>query len=290
MIDSETMAELRTLAADLSKVWRDPTVTSQQRKAIVRLAIKRVHLYPGSASDTWPMEIEWENGLRTRIALTLEDRAPHRVARPRILRPPWRAIDPSAYPFIRERVGEGLSVLAIAEALNRAEIRHPRGPWGEKNVRLAVKRLRDGQVPGVEPLLAPPSLTERVRALHSQGQSPAQIVSQLRAQQVQTRRQTLVTREVVYKALERLRLPAHVTLSDRRVRLELQAAGGSATAAQLADRLNGLGLLTKSGRPWTSTSVRPRCRKLDLPFRHTRHTASKAGMAEAPPVTPGVEG
>jgi hypothetical protein len=266
--DATILADLRALVSDLPSLWRHPRVSSAQRKTLVRMMIAAIHVTPGI--ETWPIEIEWASGLRTRLQFTRKVRVPPRLVLPPHLRPPWRSIETGAYVFIRDRLSEGLSVPTIVDALNAAHIRHPRGDWGEKNVGNAIKRLRDGRVPGLEPLPAPPSLMERVRVLYHQGHSPAEIVAQLRHQHVQTRFQTPVTRAVVYKAMERLGLPAHVTLANRRVRSELQAAGGSATAAQLADRLNALGLPTKSGRPRTSTSVREKCGDLNIPFLRSR--------------------
>lgn len=286
MPDDATLGQLRALLTDLPTLWRDARITSARRKTLVRMVISAIRVTP--ATDAWPFEIVWESGVRTRSALTKEDRAPQRVVRPRHLRPPWRAIEAGAYLFIRDRLSEGLSVSAITEALNAASIRHPRGAWREKSVIRAIKRLRDGRVPGLEPPPAPPSLTERVRALYRQGHSPAEIVDQLRRQGVQTRHQTLVTRGVVYKALERLGLPTHFTITNQAISSHLRAWGPTARAGEIAQRLNGLGFTTKWSRPWTPESVRGKLRNLGIPFARCRGASAPVADA-AEELTPGAD-
>jgi hypothetical protein len=52
-------------------LWRHPNVTSQQRKTIVQLLIKAIHVTPGR--EVWTLEIEWSGGARSQHeALTRE--------------------------------------------------------------------------------------------------------------------------------------------------------------------------------------------------------------------------
>jgi DNA invertase Pin-like site-specific DNA recombinase len=274
-LDDAMRAELRELVSDLPRLWRHPSVTAERRKAIVRAVIKVIHVTP--APEAWPLEIEWVSGVRTTLRVTRADRAPARPPK----RPPgpWREIDPGAYPFIRNRVATGMALSAIAEALNAAGVPHPRGVWRIKSVQRAIARLRRGEIPGVEPPPAPPTLMERIRALYHQGHAPAEIVSELRGQHVQTRHQTLVTREVVYKALERLGLPTHFTIANQAISSHLRAWSPTATPGEIAERLNGLGFTTKLSRPWTPVSVREKLRDLGIPF--TRCRGASAPVADA---------
>lgn len=272
--DDATLAELRQILSDLPRLWRHPSVTPEQRKAIVRAVIKFIHVSP--ASDTWTLEIEWVSGMQTPVPLTRQNRAPARPASYSA----HKLIDPAAYPFIRERAALGMTVPAIVEALNAAGFRHPRRVWRPQSVNWAIARLRRGEVPGVEPLPAPPTLTDHVRRLHHQGYSPAEMVAQLQAQGVRTRHRTPVTLDVVYKALERLELSAHSVLTDQRVCAQLREWGPSATAAEVARRLNALGLTTKAGRPWTPENVREKLRGLRLAFVRLRRLSRPAPQAE----------
>lgn len=66
-LDETELAELRGLLEDLGTLWQHPSVTFQQRRAVVRLIIKAVYVTPDR--DRWTVEIDWVGGARTRLAL-----------------------------------------------------------------------------------------------------------------------------------------------------------------------------------------------------------------------------
>jgi hypothetical protein len=78
-LDDRTIAELGSLLGDLPRLWRHPSVTPEQRKAIARTLFTRVHL--SMTGDTWPLEVEWVGGARTALGLSPESRSRGRVQR-----------------------------------------------------------------------------------------------------------------------------------------------------------------------------------------------------------------
>jgi hypothetical protein len=170
----------------------------------------------------------------------------------------------------------GTSVEEIAERLNEMGVRYRRGPWTPKGVtaaiwtpkgvKAAIYRLRRGHISGVEPLPLLQSLPDRVLALHALGSSPLQMLAQLRSEGVTTRYQTVVSRQAVYDALNRLKLRPPSVNMNQRVREELLDWAASATPAEIATRLNALGLTTMLGSRWTPPTVRARLRALAIPI------------------------
>jgi hypothetical protein len=232
-------------------------VTPGQRQAIVRTVIARIHV---TTAESWTLEVEWVGGARTVLKVTRPVRAqtPRRVAGYRR----WR-LDLSGYHFIRDQVIAGVPRRAIAERLDqRAPQSH--GPWPLNQVSSVISMLRSGRIRGVERLPCPPTLYDRVRTLHAEGCSPRQIVAQLRSEGVLTKHRTIVTTTAIYGALRRLKLRPHSVAMERRVRDELRAWGASAPAAEIAARLNNMGLTTMSGAAWTPPYVRERLRKLGI--------------------------
>src|SRR5262249_40634132 len=67
VLDEQELQELRSLLQDLPGLWCDPNVTSEQRKAVIRLVIEAVHVTPGP--ETWTFQIEWAGGARTSFTL-----------------------------------------------------------------------------------------------------------------------------------------------------------------------------------------------------------------------------
>jgi DNA invertase Pin-like site-specific DNA recombinase len=269
--DDATIAQLRQLLSELPRLWRHPSVTPAQRKAIARAAIKAIHVSPTPAS--WPLEVEWVGGARTALELTRQDRT---RARPAYV--PRRRLWPitlTTYQFIRDQVATGTPRRVIVDSLIATGARHPRGPWTLKCVLLAIGRLRKRRVPGVEPPPPLPALADHIRALYEQGYSPVDIVQQLQSQGTETRYRTAVTLVTVRAAMARLGLRPHSVVRDRLVCAHLLEWGLSTKPAEIASRLNALGLTTMHGRPWTSINVRDKLRDLGIDFVRQRRRSEK---------------
>lgn len=99
---------IRTLATDLPGLWRSPTTTGGDRRAIVRVLIERVELTRRGETQSVDLTIRWPGGPVTRHAIRQGLRT-------------YRSLD--GLETLRERVlelrGEGRTAEAIATILNR---------------------------------------------------------------------------------------------------------------------------------------------------------------------------
>jgi DNA invertase Pin-like site-specific DNA recombinase len=124
-------ATIRRLALDVPALWLAPTTTNADRKELIRQIVERVVVNALGASEQVQVGIEWAGGAQT-----------HGVVR----RPIQRTNALSTYPEICEQVRagvqEGLPAAAIAERLNTAGYRPPRGErFGVQAVRVLRQQL-----------------------------------------------------------------------------------------------------------------------------------------------------
>ena len=124
-------ATIRRLALDIPALWLAPTTTNADRKELIRQIVERVVVNALGASEQVQVRIAWVGGSQT-----------HGVVR----RPIQRTDALSTYPEICERVRagaqEGLPAAAIAERLNAAGYRPPRGErFGVQAVRVLRQQL-----------------------------------------------------------------------------------------------------------------------------------------------------
>ena len=278
--DDATLEELRQLLSDLPRLWRHPTVSHAQRKAIARAVIKVIHATP--SPDAWTLDVEWVGGATTTVELTRAERRPTHWVKRRTYWPIARA----TYRMIWDQVARGIPRRVIAEALNAAGVRHHRGSWTTARVNSAAHRLRHGKLPGMEPPPCPPTVTDHVRALYAQGLSPADMVRQIRSLGTKTRHNTIVTEATVMAALKRLGLRTHSRLMDEKVCAYLQEWGKTARLPEVAARLNGLGLTTMQGGPWTPGNVREKLRDLGIAFVRQRRGGGKRKVEPTHACTP----
>lgn len=156
-LDEHESSELRALLSNLPRLWRHPTVTSVQRKTLVRTIIRAIAVTP--CPDRWHMTIHWvggaESGLEVRRPLWLP-LAASRSGMSSEERQQWQALQrellTTAYPLIRARAEVGVKVPAIVRELNEHGVHHPLGPWTRSRVAGAIRQLRLGRVPGLERL------------------------------------------------------------------------------------------------------------------------------------------
>lgn len=109
-------ARIATLAADLPGLWRCPTTTGGDRRAIVRLLIERVELTRAGESERVDVVIHWRGGEVTRHEIRQGLRTYQSLG---------------GLTRLRERIlelrGEGRTADAIAETLDREGYRAARG-------------------------------------------------------------------------------------------------------------------------------------------------------------------
>jgi DNA invertase Pin-like site-specific DNA recombinase len=67
VLDESELQELRRLLEDLPALWRNASVSAEDRKRVVRTAIRAVHLTPDP--QVWRLEIEWVGGARTPVLI-----------------------------------------------------------------------------------------------------------------------------------------------------------------------------------------------------------------------------
>jgi DNA invertase Pin-like site-specific DNA recombinase len=320
-LDEAELQELAVLCSDLPRLWGHPHVPQEQRKAIVRAVVKAVHATP--APDLWRVEIEWVGGARVafqiasadhvhevireryRAGLTDQEIAEHVASRGLVRRTgtqvgrPYgiatirliikrdklqRPFDAQAYPIIRDRADAGVSYDQIAEELNAAGSRHRLGHWTESRVATAVRRLRHGRVPGVEPLPSLMPLATRVVDLRNEGLAPTHIVARLHAEGYQSQQRRAVTPGAVCAILRRSGLRSPAAVDNQRVTALLREWVGSVPIMQISRRLHELGLRTMRGSRWTEENVTAKLRSLGL-RASTPRTRSRLGRFVSRPAS-----
>jgi DNA invertase Pin-like site-specific DNA recombinase len=107
---------IRSLAADLPALWRAPTTTGADRRAVVRLLIERVELTRQGETERVAVAVHWRGGTVTRHDIRQGLRK-------------YTALD--RYAELRQRVlalrGDGLTAEQIAAVLDREGYPVPRG-------------------------------------------------------------------------------------------------------------------------------------------------------------------
>ncbi len=294
------LSELRHLLNDLPALWRHPSVTSEQRKAIVRAVIKTVQVTP--TPESWKLEIEWVGVERTplefftaqavrtmiegayqegrgdsEITQMLADRGVVRRSGPNpgrrysrnsvreLIRKMelQRAFDDAADAHICERAAQGISARQIADELNARKIRHRLGSWTEYRVRNALSRLRQQRTPGVE-ALPRRWLAERVRTLHKEGLPEKEMIARLQVEGARTLRRRPISENVLRGILRRYHLPSHAAVQNQRFTEQLKKWVRTLSVPEIAQRANESGFRTRLGTPWTEPAIHRKLTGLGL--------------------------
>jgi hypothetical protein len=127
-LSEDDRARIRTLARDLPAVWRAPTTTPADRKAMLRLVIEAVAIRPVKVPERLTqIEVQWQSGAVDKLAV------------PRPASGDWSRTSSEAIERVRELAGLGLIDRAIADKLNAERVASGSGKaWTEG----AVKHLR----------------------------------------------------------------------------------------------------------------------------------------------------
>ena len=64
--DTETLEELRRLLSDVPTLWRHPTVTTEQRKTLLRAVVNAIYATRDDNGE-WTLEVNWDSGARTTL-------------------------------------------------------------------------------------------------------------------------------------------------------------------------------------------------------------------------------
>lgn len=299
-LDDQTLEELHRRLDSLPTLWRQSHIQPNQRKALVRAVIRKIHVTP--RPEVWTLEIEWVGGARTTVELVTprgvqaairEDYhaglAPKAIAERLSQRGIVRRVganagqpydeeairaalrraklqkpyDMAAATVIRSLFVEGTTLPDIASQLNARGIRHYLGLWTNVRVQSVLLRLRRGDLGG-DPLPPVPPLGAAVKTLHAQGLSVREIASRLNEAGVVTLRRRPVTLSTVCQALARLGLEPHSAVHERTLVGLLRTLAPTVTPAELVERVNALGLPTRMGGPWTLSAMYEKLRCLGL--------------------------
>ena len=110
-LSEEDRARIRTLARDLPAVWRAPTTTPADRKAMLRLVIEAVAIHPVEVPERLTqIEVQWQSG------------AVDKLTAPRPASGDWSRTSSEAIARVRELAGLGLIDRAIADKLNAEHV------------------------------------------------------------------------------------------------------------------------------------------------------------------------
>jgi hypothetical protein len=126
--DTEVLAELESLVADLGNIWNAPTTTNRDRKELLRTLVRRV-VVEGRDDGRVRIRIEWLDGV------------------PALKRVVWSVR--GVWRLISERVRHGRSAKEISDELSRLQVRNVRGKeWTPGRVRDAIVVMRrTGRLP-----------------------------------------------------------------------------------------------------------------------------------------------
>lgn len=112
------------LSRDVPQLWRAATTTMAQRKAMLRTLVREVCLTPvegPESSRPTQVRVLWQTGAVSELVVASQTRGWH--------------VSQAASEKIRALVATGTPVAQIAEALNDAHLRTPRGqPWTKSTV------------------------------------------------------------------------------------------------------------------------------------------------------------
>lgn len=296
-LTEEELDRLRVILRDLSRLWRHPAISAEQRKLVARTAIRSIRLTP--ADDSRLLQIDWVGGTSTALPLPTDRGVRKWVAEQysfgksleeittglQALMPVRRIGSLTATPYslaavrslirrmglhkpfiqaaariLAERLLDPHTTYAgIASELNAKGVRQYLGRWTDRRVACFVRQLRRGRIPGAEALTPPPSYIDVLRELQASGLSPRQIACELTRRDFRTSRRRPINSSAVYHALRRLGLASNSIAREQRLRALVR--DGSLTPKQAAEKANALGLHTRYGNPWTQNGM---ARKLAL--------------------------
>ena len=139
-LSDEDRIRIRALAQDLPAVWRAPTTTPADRKAMLRLAIEAVAIRPIDVPQRLTqIDVQWKSGAVDELTAARPSAADHS-------RTPGEAIE-----RIRELAILGLFDHAIAQKLNAEQVKSGSGrawtPVAVKHARLKHRVVRSGHAP-----------------------------------------------------------------------------------------------------------------------------------------------
>jgi DNA invertase Pin-like site-specific DNA recombinase len=132
-LTDEDRSRIRALARDLPSVWRAPTTTTADRKAMLRLVIEAVAIHPIDVPQRLTkIRVQWKSGAVDELTLN---------------RPDNTSTSSAAIERVRQLASLKLYDYIIAEKLNAESVRSGTGrPWTSQ----AVKHVRlNNKIPGV---------------------------------------------------------------------------------------------------------------------------------------------
>jgi DNA invertase Pin-like site-specific DNA recombinase len=126
-------AQIQTLADDLPALWRTPQTSIADKRQVVRLLLQRVVVWAPRSNRDMKVQLHWTGGTMTE----------HCASRPVLW---WSQVieAPALLEQVRQRRAAGWSSRRIADELNAAGQRTPRGkPFTHDNVRQICTKLRN---------------------------------------------------------------------------------------------------------------------------------------------------
>ncbi|HTU25177.1 MAG TPA: hypothetical protein VMF30_07255, partial [Pirellulales bacterium] len=69
LVSESDREQLRALASDLEQVWQAPTTSMEDRKTLIRMLIKRVHLDGVTHAGKIDIDVEWHTGAHTKMTI-----------------------------------------------------------------------------------------------------------------------------------------------------------------------------------------------------------------------------
>jgi DNA invertase Pin-like site-specific DNA recombinase len=123
-------AQIRALASDLGQVWHAETTSMEDRKTLIRMLIKRVHLDGVTEAGKIRIDVEWHTGAHTKMT----------IDRPKV--GSWAPTTPEkAVERIRELLPD-TNYIAIAATLNEEGFRTATGKMYDKEIVSYIARSR----------------------------------------------------------------------------------------------------------------------------------------------------
>jgi DNA invertase Pin-like site-specific DNA recombinase len=122
--------QIRALASDLDRVWQAETTSMEDRKALIRMLIKRVHMDGVTGPGKIRIDVEWHTGSHTRMT----------IDRPVVGN--WAPTTPEGAVERIKALLPGTAYTAIATTLNEEGFRTAMGKRYDKEIVSYIARSR----------------------------------------------------------------------------------------------------------------------------------------------------
>jgi Recombinase/Recombinase zinc beta ribbon domain len=237
------LQELCALAADVPKLWRNPLVTNQERKDIIRCLVEKIDVF--ATKEKIEGILRWKSGQETPIKVWLQT---------------------GKHNLIRELHDEGLNIAEIKERMKAGEnSTGQRREYNTLSLYLILKKL------GLKPNPRPKwygALRQEAVKLHEQGRSMRQIADLFNQRGLKSLWGKPWTKKLIYALIAGTTKEPYA-LAKAQFDAIADARRRGLKYAEMAEDFNTKGVPRRDDRPWTAQAINDRWYDLSKRFKVT---------------------